>query len=211
VQKGTTVKIKKAKTKLVENKIIKPPLKICSNKPTFVKWIVSHFPDNYQDLIYVDPYCGGLNILALKEKSFIEVVNDLDNSLVEIYKSLRSEPKEFVKRLGRHGFCEETFNKAQKKIHIKSDYLDDSINEYIVRKMSKMELKRSFCKTNLSSWNDSLKCLFNFASRIQETFIFNNKAIEIIKTFNFENTLLYCDPPHLHETKKGKTVSFQIS
>lgn len=197
------IKMKKKK----KQKQIKPVLKSYFKRAGFLKWAVSHFPDGYTELTYLEPYCGGLGALLNKEKSYIEIVSDPDESILEIYRSLRNEPKEFSKKIGRYKFCEETFCRVKKSSqNIKEDYLDSSIEEYVLRSMSKLEQKIKFSKSNFRSWNSNSKNFSLFSSRIKETFIVNSNSLGIIKDFNFEDTLLFCDPPHLYETKKGKTV-----
>lgn len=185
----------------------KPVLKSHSKRLSFSKWVVSHFPEDYAELTYVEPYCGGLCTFLNKNKSYIEIFSDPDFLLLDIYRSLRNEPKEFIKRLGRYKFCEETFCKVKKSSQVvKEDYLDSSIEEYVLRSMSKLESKVNFSKINFSSWDINIKNLSLFSSRIKEAFIVNSNALTIIKDFNLKETLLFCDPPHLYEAKKGKTV-----
>jgi len=185
----------------------KPVLKSYFKRSVFLKWVISHFPENYAELTYVEPYCGGLSALLNKDKSYIEIVSDPDVLILDIYRSLRNEPKEFIKKLGRYKFCEETFCKIKKSSQVvKDDYLDVSVEEYLLRSMSKLESKAIFSKLNFSSWKSSIKNLSLFSSRIKESFIVNSNALSIIKDFNFKETLLFCDPPHLYEAKRGKTV-----
>lgn len=195
---------KKTKTK---QKPVKPILRSFFKRLAFLKWVVSHFPENYPELTYIEPYCGGVGALLNKNKSALEIITDPDQSMLEMYRSLRNEPKEFVKKISRYRFCEETFCKLKSSFKESiEDYIESSTDEYVLRSMSKLELKSKFSKANATSWKVSIKNLPHFSNRIKETFIVNANALSIIKDFNFEDTLLFCDPPHLYETKKGKTV-----
>ena len=184
---------------------IKPILKIHGGKQIIASWIASNFPENYKDLCYVEPYCGGASVFVAKDKSVTEVLNDKNLNLLEIYQCLRDESKEFIRRLSHFKYCEETFLKIQKK-SMSEDYLERAVNDYVLVKMSRSELKKSFSKSGANSWKKSLQELAELSYRLQDSFIYNNKALDIIKVFNSENTLLYCDPPYLYENKTSKTV-----
>lgn len=42
------------------------------------------------------------------------------------------------------------------------------------------------------------------AERLRGVQIENRPAVELIRRFNFENVLIYCDPPYVLETRHGK-------
>lgn len=185
----------------------RPIFKSFNKRSAFLKWVVSHFPESYIDLVYVEPFSISLIPLLNKEKSQVELININDKIINNIYKSLRNESSNFTKKLNRYKFCEETFKKVKKSSELKKEsYFDASLEEYILRNMSTLELRSKFSKSNLSSWKKDIVNLSLFSSRIKESFIVNDNPFNIIKDFNFDNTFLFCDPPHLYELKKGKTV-----
>lgn len=192
----------------------KPVIKCPNSKNTICDWIISSFPENYQEMIYLEPFCGDMSVLLNKENSQVEIVNDIDINIIQIYRALRDEPKELIRRLNLCKYCEDTFLKASKKKEFE-DYLEHAVNELILRRMSKGELKEKFALSNrlkdgqpteIASWISGLKELNDISERIKEIYMFNKPAIDIVKAFNFSNTLIYCDPPYLHETKVTKTV-----
>lgn len=195
-------------------KTIKPVFKCHASNLS--QWILTHFPENHMDMTYIEPFCGGANLLLSKKKSKIEIINDLDINVINIYRALRDEPKEFIRRLNLCKYCEETFNRACKKLKLPiEDYLDHALNEFIATRMSKSGMKKAFAwnKTlqttnpkDVNAWLSSVKSLPELAERLKEVFIFNKSAIEIIQAFNGPNTLVYCDPPYLHEARVSKTV-----
>jgi DNA adenine methylase len=191
-----------------KKQVPKPIFKSHYKRTNFLKWVVSHFPENYREMTYVEPFSGSLGAILCKDKSHIELFGGTDSSTLNIYRSLRNEPSKFLKKICRYRFCEETFLKVKKKCcePNKDCYLESSLEEYLLRNMSKSEMKTSFSKVNSNSWKVSIKNLPEFSSRIKEVFIVENEPLTIIKDFNFRDTFLFCDPPHLYETKRGKTV-----
>jgi DNA adenine methylase len=155
---------------------------------------------------YLEPFGGEISVILDKSPSKIESFNDIDSELTTIYQALRDEPKEFFRRLSICKYCEETFARALKKNQF-HDYLDQAINDFILNKMSQNGAKKVFAKPRSSdSWIKNLKDIEHIPERIREIYIFNKPAIEILEVFNTPDTLVYCDPPYLHETKVSKTV-----
>lgn len=195
-------------------KTIRPAIKCHGGKFYLAKWILESFPENHHELTYVEPYCGGANVFFNKPKSKIEVINDTDTGLVQIYRALRDEPKEFIRRLKICKYCEETFDRALKKTEIE-DYLEFAVNEFILRRMSRGGLKKAFAWSermregkpgDINAWKTALEGLPVLGERLQEIFIFNKPALDVIKSFSNANTLLYLDPPYLQETRVSKNA-----
>lgn len=192
----------------------RPAFKIHGGKYFLAQWIIENFPENYQEMVYIEPYAGGLNTLFNKEKSKTEIINDLELGIIQIYRALRDEPKEFSRRLSLCKYSEETFIRATKKENI-TDYLEHAVNDYILRRMSRGGMKKTFAWSErqrggkpgeINAWETALKELPSLSKRLQEVFIFNKPAIKIIESFNSDNSFVYADPPYLHETRVSKNV-----
>jgi DNA adenine methylase len=123
------------------SKSVRPVFKCHGGKFYLNAWIISNFPENYQEMTYLEPFCGGANVLLNKKKSTVEIINDLDSSVINIYQALRDEPKEFIRRLNLCKYTEETFERSLKKTQY-DDYLDQAVNEFILRRMSRGGLKK---------------------------------------------------------------------
>ena len=187
-------------------KKLRPVVKFSDEKWSLKEWIISQFPENYEEMTYIEPFGGGADVLFGKNKSKIEIVNDCDVEIVNIFRAIRDEHSELIRRINLHKHCLETFEKAEKKKNF-DDYLDQAVNELLLRKMSRNGLKKQFVKTsNIKTWKSNILELAQHAQRLKEVYIFNKSAIEIIKAFDSPDTLLYIDPPYLHENKVSKLV-----
>lgn len=187
-------------------KVIQPILKSCSSKHALSPWIISHFPENYEQMTYVEPFAGSGTILLNKMRSKVEVVNNVNSKLLNIYLALRDEPKEFLRRLNLCKCSEETYLRCVAKITKNQfdDYLDQAVNEFVYNLMNSG--KKSFDEKKINSWQKNLKSLPNLSTRFSEVYIFNKPALKVIQAFDEKETLIYCDPPYLHEMKVSKTV-----
>ncbi len=194
------------------SKLIRPAFKCHGGKFYLSSWIISHFPENYQQYSYIEPFCGGANILINKEKSPLEIVCDQDVTICQVFRAIRDEPKEFHRRLALVKYCQETFDRAvTRESGPFEDYLEHAVNEYTLRRMSRNGLRKAFAWSErlrggipeeVNSWKSALELLPVIGERFREVYIFNKPGIEVVKTFNNKNVLVYADPPHLHDTAK---------
>lgn len=178
-----------------------------SKRIGFSKWAITHFPDNYQNMIYLEPYYNDLSILINKEKSNVEIINHNNESILNIYRSVRNEPKEFLNKIRKHKISKKYFDTIQSQNVDKLDYLESAVAELFLIKSSLQEQKSLFNKNlTLTSWKSYLKNISNFSKRINEVFLFNENPIFLIESFNFEDCFLYCSPPHLKESNNSKKL-----
>ena len=62
-------------------------------KASIAKWIVSHFPEHR---VYAEPFCASAAVLLAKPRSFVEVINDLDEAIVGMWRAIRSQPEQLA-------------------------------------------------------------------------------------------------------------------
>ena len=156
------------------------------------KWILSYFPINYKEMIYIEPYVRSLGVLFTKEHSELEVVNDEDKGITKLLKSLRNEPKELISKLKRIKCTDRTFQMASRQTEFETP-LDHAINEFVLRKMSRGGNKKHF--NGSETWIESVKDLCELAPRVQNLVILNKKAALTIKAFDDSNSLCYVPMP----------------
>lgn len=186
-------------------KKIKPAMKCQGEKHNICDWIISHFPENYEEMTYLEPFCGSANVFLNKKKSKLEILNDTDKNIIQVYYALRDEPKEFYKRLSHYKCCDSTFSKLLKKTEFE-DYLDEAVNEFMLNNMSRNGLKKLFGGKTQKTWKGTIKNIFDVSERLSDSFIFNKPSLEIIQNFNQQDVLLYCNPPYLIETRDSQNV-----
>lgn len=195
-------------------KKIRPLIKCHGGKYYLSNWVIENFPEDYQEMTYCEPYLGGGSVFLNKEPSKTEIINDIDNKVVSIFKALRDEPGELTGRLKRTKYKEETFNRALKKEEFE-DYIDLAITEITLRRMSRGGMKEAFSWSKRlrggkpgdeNAWETYLEQLPLSAARVEKAHIFNKKAEEIIKIWDGPNTLMYLDPPYLSTTRSAPNV-----
>jgi DNA adenine methylase len=54
-------------------------------KNSITDWIISHFPQGYQKMTYLEPFLGSGSIFFVKERSAIETINDIDHDIFNLF------------------------------------------------------------------------------------------------------------------------------
>lgn len=188
-----------------KNRKVKPPFRADGIKNVLIGWVVEKLPENYKNLTYIEPYIRSSGVLLNKEDSPVEVLAELDLGTIQIFRALRDEPSQFLGRLKRTKYTKARFDKAVKQSSTEfTDYLDQAVNEYILRKMSRNGQKTVFYEDGASGWDNAVRNeLPLVGKRLEKVHIFNKSAIEVIKAFDEETTVCFCDPPAVDEEKSS--------
>jgi DNA adenine methylase len=169
---------------------------------------------------YLEPYFGSGAVLFNKKPSAIETVNDIDGDITNFFTILRERTYELTRLIGLTPYSRDVFEDAHRNRG--TDPLDRAYRFAIRSRMGhgfktyektgfKIDIyarERSYCVDN---WNDSCENLWKAAERLKMVQIENRPALELIRRFNYENVLIYADPPYLLETRGGKQYRFEMN
>lgn len=164
-----------------------------------------------------------MNILLNREPSPIEVYNDLNGRIVNLFKVLREKPLEFLSLIYLTPCAREEYEKCYKEEF--SDNTDSDMERarrvltIITQSMSggglqnrKVGWGHSISSSNQAKrWANILTKLILAINRIKDVQIENRPAIDVIKCYDTENTLFYCDPPYVLSTRSGKDYEFEMT
>lgn len=200
-------------------KKIRSPIDVIGSKQTLSSWIIEYFPEDYEEMTYAEPYCGGASVFLNKISSKEEILNDIDRGVIQIFKAIRDEPCETIGRLKRTKFSERSFKRAKiKNQEGIEDYIEGAIVEIILRRMSHngKDFFESYQEVNEQSkgeyeWERMIEHLILIKERINDTHIFCNEALKIVKIWDSPNTLMYVDPPHLSKDSTSKPLENEMS
>lgn len=187
----------------LKNEKIKTPFKMYGNKKQLSKSIIEVLPSLNDIEEYVEPYCGTASVCLNKDKTKLEVINDIDSGIISIFRAIRDECSTLTKKLKKIEQSKSTFEKALEQNQFENN-LDKAVNEFILRNMSVKCQKRVY--TNSENWVATLEELPLISKRLKTCFIFNKPAIEVIKAFDNEKTLCFVDPPSLEDLKKNEDL-----
>ncbi len=193
---------------------MRSPIKYFGSKGTFANKILQHFPENYQTMNYIEPFCGSAALLFNKERSIVEIVNDLDQNIYSLFKVL-IEPYQFDQLKAKcdlSPYSEQLFKEYSKSL--KNDKLElverayryfycnrvaynglggFSTSSVVRRKMSK----------SVSDFLSAIDGLPEVHNRLSGVIVHNTNAFDLIQKWDKENTFMYCDSPYALETRSS--------
>ena len=82
------------------------------SKWTIAPWIIDHFPEGYEKMVYLEPFAGSLAVFFNKLPGTIEVVNDLDGDIVNFFRVLRERPDELQQAIALTPYSRKEYDLA---------------------------------------------------------------------------------------------------
>lgn len=198
------------------NAIIKYP----GAKWGIAEWIISHFPPHHS---YLEPFFGSGAVLFNKPRSNIETVNDMDGNVVNLFEWIRKDPERLADAIYWTPYAREVFEKAWETRHIETDSFQRAVNFYILMMMGfgcrsndvksgwKKDVKGREAAYAAKCWNKTPEAIKQAAERLRGVQIECKPAVDLIRQFNFQNVLIYADPPYVLDTRYGKQYANEMS
>lgn len=168
------------------------------------RWIISNFPENYKDLTYCEVFGGGGWVLFKKEPSAIEIYNDLNRDLVNLFSVIRDHYKEFSHRAEWSLHSRAMFEYAKEKLS-NDRFLSQTERaiHYAINRVQSFSATGSAWAYNIEllkfsgKWLPFLKRLELINARLKKVQIECLDFEKIIKKYDSKATLFYVDPPYI--------------
>lgn len=197
---------------------IRPMVKIHGGKYYLSDWVISHFPADYEQYGYIEPFFGGGSVFLNKNPSHYEVINDVDETIYSIVVAMHVYPQEFMYELSQVSYDELTFKNALELYNKPNFFLlgdvEKAVTSYIVCRMSRGGLRKSFAWSerfrggkpgDLNAWQSALRELPLLAERLSRAVFYHDDFRSIFRDYQGHYWFYYLDPPYLHETR-GKSA-----
>ena len=69
------------------------------SKWAIAEWIISHFPEGYERMVYLEPFTGSGAVFFNKRPGAVETINDLDGDIVNLFRVLRERSEDLKRAL----------------------------------------------------------------------------------------------------------------
>lgn len=160
--------------------------------------------------MYVEPFfgAGGL-FFAIPEHTYeVEVVNDLDHSIVTFFRMLRSEPDELRRLCESTPYAREEFRRA---LEVSEDPLEEARRVWVRSRQSINGVARvpgNWSRPTVSTSNrqrrgeTKLATLEAFAARLRRVAIDCRDGIELVERYAEPGVSIYLDPPYHPSTRR---------
>lgn len=175
-------------------------------------WIITHMPAHR---VYVEPFGGAASVLLRKSRSYAEVYNDLDGGLIELFRVLRcpDQAAELCRLLALTPYARAEFDTAYER----SEDPVERARRLVIRghmgfgswgvRLNKTGFRSSCTRSGTTpahDWARLPSALSAVTERLKGVVIECRPAIDVMRQHDGPDTLHYCDPPYLHETR-GRT------
>ncbi len=200
------------------------PVAWYGGKYYLARWIIELLPDHR---VYVEPYGGMANVLLKKHPSEVEIFNDLDGRVVNLFRVLRDQDKfEELKRLAElTPYSREQFAELC-EVPEPTDPVEKAYWFFVRCRQARGGIGMSNITANawatstrtrrgmpepISKYLSALDGLSDVADRFRRVMVESLPAIELIKKYDGPEVLFYCDPPYLSSTRHGgKAATYHV-
>lgn len=175
-------------------------------------WIIQHFPPHHS---YLELFFGSGGVLFNKTRSNIETVNDLDGDVVNLFECIRSGPEKLAHIVYMTPYSRQIYN-ASYEMEPPEDKFDRAA-QFLIRcnmghgfrtaggrvgwKNDVAGRERAYAA---KAWVELPDLILDAADRLRGVQIECVDALELIPRFNNPSVLIYCDPPYVLSTRRGK-------
>lgn len=181
---------------------MKTPISYYGGKQKLASTILQLIPEH---TLYCEPFVGGAAIFFAKERSRVEVINDVNKEMINFYRTVQNEYVSLEKEIKITLHSRDLHRKAN-VIYNNPDMFSEVKRAWAVWVMS----TQSFASMLDGSWgydiaknttttkisNKRTSFTEDYAIRLQNVQIECADAIRIIKARDNKNSFFYCDPPY---------------
>ncbi len=175
---------------------------------------------------YCEPFGGSAAVLINRNPSPVETYNDIDGEVVNFFRVLRNQKAELLETIGLTPFSREELRIAVNTEENLTD-LERARRFFVCARQVRTGLAQTasegrwaHCKLTsragmagaVSRWLGSVEGVAEVAQRLLRVQIENKPAIQVIQRFDTPETLFYCDPPYVHQSRSDtKAYAFEMS
>jgi DNA adenine methylase len=193
---------------------IAPVLKYPGSKWNIAKWIISFMPEHE---VYLEPFFGSGAVFFNKRSAKLEVINDINQDVVSLFKVMRERPEELATAVNL------TPHSREEHVRCFADSADEleQARRFLVRCWQTHgggPVRSKSWKDDLTgnqglagTWDRLPRRIIDTAKRLKAAVFECLPAAELIPRYNNPNTLIYADPPYLLDTRSGKFYSDEMN
>ena len=214
------------------------PIKWFGGKHYLAPKIIALFPRHRH---YVEPYFGGGAVLLARDpadeslwigsdgsnRGVSEIVNDLDNELTNFWRVLASSAlfPHFLRVVEAIPLSRPEFDQTPTRGHLSYNghaAVDDAVAFFVNCRQSRAGMRKDFTSLtrnrtrrgmngNVSEWLGAVDGLADVHARLRRVVVENLDAVTLIKREDTPETLYYCDPPYVHDTRTAGGYAHEMN
>lgn len=192
-------------------------------KFSHLAWLLPLLPPCHH---YCEPFAGSGAVLLNRAPSRVETYNDLDGEVVNFFRTLRDEKDRLVEAIGLTPFSREEFALAcqldpalaplerARRFYVRARQVRTGLAQTATlgRWANCKNTSRAGMSGVISRWLGGIEDMPPIAERLLRVQIENRPAIQIIRLYDSAETLFYCDPPYVHQTRgDAKAYGYEMT
>lgn len=190
------------------------------SKSKFANRIVNTFPKHET---FIDVFGGSGIIILSKLKSKIEVYNDIDSRLVNLYKVLQEKTSRelFLEKIHYVPHSREFYNECKRRlINDNLSNIDEAVCFFVICRQSYAGIADyssgwSYSKTPKSAstnkFQKGIRSIDAFVHRFRYVQIENQSFENILTKYDTAKSLFYLDPPYVLSTRSSGRYKHEMS
>ena len=182
-------------------------------KGTFADKILEYFPKDYEKMTYLEPFFGSGALLFHKNRSNVEIINDLDDNIYSLFKVMIDKNlfEKFKNMCDLTPYSEKLLKEYTQSLKTELDIVERAYKYFYCNRVSYNGLggfsasgvvRRNMSKS-VSDYLSSIDGLYNTHDRLSGVVVHNTDALGLIQKWDKENTFIYSDSPYANETRSA--------
>lgn len=202
--------------------ITRPLVRYYGGKYRLAPWIISHLPAHDH---YIEPFCGAASVLLQKPRAWLEVVNDLDSRVVNLFRVLRdralASQLEEQLRLTPYSrvewelsaeACVDPLEQARRFVfrcwssHGASGMTTKSSTGFRGATYDRQLRTGGHPSQEWARWPEVLPAI---VERLRGVIVEHRPAVDVIRRYDRPEALFYVDPPYVLDARSRPDHGYQ--
>ena len=196
-------------------------LKYPGSKWRIADELVKLLPEHHT---YVEPFFGSGAVFFKKEPSDIEMVNDMDDDVINLFRCIQEDSKNLARLVMTTPYSRKCYEEA---FYYDSENSADPYHkacQFLVKCWQGHGFRTNKYRVGwkndvvgrekmyaLWNWYRLPEWIIEIAERLRCVQIENKPALDVINRFNYDNVFMYLDPPYLLETRTAEQYKHEMT
>lgn len=193
----------------------RPVLRWHGGKWKSAPWIIGHFPPHR---VYTESFGGSAAVLMRKPRAVMEVYNDLDNDVVNLFRVLRERGPQLTELVRLTPAARQEFDdclaptndpvEAARRFLVRSALGHGGKKEGF--RPGSANKRRGHEVHPAREWANYADAIPAISARLRSVTIEKRPAIDVMAQHDGPDTLHYVDPPYMPETRAAPEIGYAV-
>ena len=172
--------------------------------------LIERFPEHQ---CYVDVFGGAGNVLIQKKPSHIEIFNDIDSDIVNLFRQVRDNSEAFIRKVSLVPHSREETYCFRERLKTETDTLQRAVMFWSTLNQAFSGTPRgwSFSKVapTAKQLKNKIEKIHLITERLRNVSLEKKDFAYILERYDTEETFFYCDPPYLISTREKSKRNYR--